>query len=789
MNMALNYNVLGNIFKPSVRGLAIGYPATGGDNGDLLKYHFMYKYQCGNIISEYCGFTSMLNYNNSNQFGIIAHTFDQTQGQSGGPFIINHTTGTTIPTTSSDWYNGISGILTAAAGPNNLATLLTPSLANWIVEPPPNVAIDIHLNDYINIEWNEISGNTFTAQFSPTGKKSKNQDIESNLYWTSDLNGVFGTGSSVSAIDAKSILRSGEHVITLEIDTPDYSGYDSVIVTITGPEGSFNMASEKCIVDLSQSSNSCIIPITWQTSNAPDALVYNNRNSTVFSNNPQGSNVPFAAVHNQDTELVLYASQDKIYDIDRANLSAKLPTGTLTKNSSVCSLQPSPVNPHTGQFRDPKATPPGCGAVLSWSNVKWASPSIFYKPISGKGEWQFLYQIPCTLDGSVCNGSINTDEVSPELIPTSGVEFKLLQFNNSKSGVLTLPFLITAHRFADSYEFDDGDLSRFNYPNGTTDGFPSSYQFDNTYSNSIELDTIQNHNFHSPAAYDSNIDIDTVQVPINVLGDFEVGQGHQLSVTVSNMAPGLDVGFAVECAGIGIDTNLPEPIHFEGSYSFVNSPIISNIYNPINNSRTIKFQLKKNTTINNNGHTGEMHCLYNRVVISRISGTPSESLTYSVTVSEVVQSNGVTWANKVGVTTTSTSITKTGAVGWNAGATSIETLTGNGYLEFTKGLNKAVMIGLSKGNSSSSYTDIDYAIYLNGSNTYSVYESGAQKADFGSFTATDIFRVQVVGSTIKYLKNGSVFYTSTKPISFPLNIDTSLHYTNSVISNISLYNN
>ena len=53
---------------------------------------------------------------------------------------------------------------------------------------------------------------------------------------------------------------------------------------------------------------------------------------------------------------------------------------------------------------------------------------------------------------------------------------------------------------------------------------------------------------------------------------------------------------------------------------------------------------------------------------------------------------------------------------WNAGAVSVETLTGDGYVELTvgeTGTGKAA--GLSSGDGGQSYTDIDFALRLTAS--------------------------------------------------------------------------
>jgi hypothetical protein len=84
------------------------------------------------------------------------------------------------------------------------------------------------------------------------------------------------------------------------------------------------------------------------------------------------------------------------------------------------------------------------------------------------------------------------------------------------------------------------------------------------------------------------------------------------------------------------------------------------------------------------------------------------------------------------------------------------------------------MLGLSNGNSSASYQDIDFAVHLS-LGQLKVYESGTYKGVFGAYSAGAKLRVAVVGGVVKYSKNGVVFYTSTKAPVYPLRVDSALY--------------
>jgi hypothetical protein len=150
----------------------------------------------------------------------------------------------------------------------------------------------------------------------------------------------------------------------------------------------------------------------------------------------------------------------------------------------------------------------------------------------------------------------------------------------------------------------------------------------------------------------------------------------------------------------------------------------------------------------------------------------------------------VTWTNKVGVTASGNDLTKTSTVaGWNAGAISSQTLTGDGYVEFSTAENDVgKMCGLSHTSANQNYTEIDYAISLGGGNLLRVYENGVLKAGFGNYTPGQRFRVAVEGGVVKYYRDGMLFYTSTVAPVFPLLVDSSLYATGATITDAVIFN-
>jgi len=146
------------------------------------------------------------------------------------------------------------------------------------------------------------------------------------------------------------------------------------------------------------------------------------------------------------------------------------------------------------------------------------------------------------------------------------------------------------------------------------------------------------------------------------------------------------------------------------------------------------------------------------------------------TITEVVLvATSLTWQNAVNVLIDENNLTKTVGHPWNAGASSVETITGGGAMEFTTAeTTLAKMAGLSNGDSGVDSPDIDYAIRLTSSGGIRVYEDGTFRGSFGTYVAGDVFRVEANGMVVTYAQNGNVFYTSAVAPTYPLGVDTSL---------------
>ena len=137
----------------------------------------------------------------------------------------------------------------------------------------------------------------------------------------------------------------------------------------------------------------------------------------------------------------------------------------------------------------------------------------------------------------------------------------------------------------------------------------------------------------------------------------------------------------------------------------------------------------------------------------------------------------VAWARQVGVTAAGNTLTKTGADGWNAGAAStLAIVAGEGSVEFSvPATGYAAALGLSKGDTNTELSDIDYAIMPSFGLIY-VVERGVTRGGgaIATYAAGDRFAITVAGGVVSYQRNGATFYTSSIAPQYPLLVDAAL---------------
>jgi hypothetical protein len=148
-----------------------------------------------------------------------------------------------------------------------------------------------------------------------------------------------------------------------------------------------------------------------------------------------------------------------------------------------------------------------------------------------------------------------------------------------------------------------------------------------------------------------------------------------------------------------------------------------------------------------------------------------------------------TLVNDAGCTVTANSITAT-ASGWgNAAAHSVESYAGDVSLSATVAggtLGNSMLALNSDPATDNHYTSLDYACNISGAGGLWAYESPVNASSAFTVALGDVLTIRRVGTSIEYLKNGSIFHTTTGvSASTPLYLDTAFDATGAAFTEIT----
>jgi endonuclease/exonuclease/phosphatase family metal-dependent hydrolase len=136
--------------------------------------------------------------------------------------------------------------------------------------------------------------------------------------------------------------------------------------------------------------------------------------------------------------------------------------------------------------------------------------------------------------------------------------------------------------------------------------------------------------------------------------------------------------------------------------------------------------------------------------------------------------NAVAWTSLVKSVATGGALQKTSGCGNcpDAGGVSLQKLT-SGSVSFTVSSAATLVAGLNHDASSTTGYSINYSFKFSGSNTWEVRESGTYRTE-GTFASSDVFKVAIEGTVVKYYRNSSLVYTSNVPVSGTYVVDATL---------------
>jgi hypothetical protein len=192
----------------------------------------------------------------------------------------------------------------------------------------------------------------------------------------------------------------------------------------------------------------------------------------------------------------------------------------------------------------------------------------------------------------------------------------------------------------------------------------------------------------------------------------------------------------------------------------------------VNPTGAVKSLLVKPTLAAENPYQPSTNVAFSGNITGTVNGIPAANVNVWSSISGTGKpadnaSSDLVLIGRSGVTVTGNTAAKTsGTAAWLGDAYSADSFTGGAYASVVAAdTTSYLMFGLnSDPTTDASYTSLDYAIYFeatSGSPNIRVYENGSAISTlFGAWAIGDVFAVVYDGSSVKYLKNGTVFYTS-----------------------------
>jgi hypothetical protein len=114
-------------------------------------------------------------------------------------------------------------------------------------------------------------------------------------------------------------------------------------------------------------------------------------------------------------------------------------------------------------------------------------------------------------------------------------------------------------------------------------------------------------------------------------------------------------------------------------------------------------------------------------------------------------------------------------LGWNAGATSIAVLAGDGTLQFSVPVSvQGVVAGLNDSNTGSEYREINYGFYISDGGA-TVYEHGVPKSAVFAYDLSTVFSVRRSDEVVSYYVDTDHVYTSGERTAAVLVADASMY--------------
>ncbi len=156
----------------------------------------------------------------------------------------------------------------------------------------------------------------------------------------------------------------------------------------------------------------------------------------------------------------------------------------------------------------------------------------------------------------------------------------------------------------------------------------------------------------------------------------------------------------------------------------------------------------------------------------------------------------VDWDNLTSVDITNGVLTQTSAASaWTAGASSVESISEDGYIEWpvtSETINSIVMIGFTESDHTDGWTKMKFGFYMIGQYSnydrdLEIYESGSKIGHFGKFNIGDVLKIERSDDQITYFRNEEVLRTVTDPTVNPLKADVIMNREGDKFGPVTMY--
>ena len=131
------------------------------------------------------------------------------------------------------------------------------------------------------------------------------------------------------------------------------------------------------------------------------------------------------------------------------------------------------------------------------------------------------------------------------------------------------------------------------------------------------------------------------------------------------------------------------------------------------------------------------------------------------------------WGSIVNATASGLTLRKSGGCGDCPDAGGVIPTAIAGSVSFTVAGGQSLVVGLNTDASTTTGYAMKYAFAFSGTSSFAIREGGTYRTE-GAFSASDVFKIAIEGTAVKYYRNGSLVYTSAVSIPGPLYVDATL---------------